>query len=83
MIIFHRNYWRDPDTSLFILNHLYRDIPDEPLSPSAQPEGSSDKSSLVGWSDPREVDDEELPLTFADSISIKKFSHRAKKVMRS
>ncbi|XP_073302244.1 phospholipase SGR2-like isoform X1 [Primulina huaijiensis] len=79
----HTNYWRDPDTSLFILNHLYRDIPDEPLSPSAQPESSNDKSSLEGWSDPREVDDEELPLTFADSICIKKFSHRAKKVMRS
>ncbi|XP_073129057.1 phospholipase SGR2-like isoform X2 [Henckelia pumila] len=80
----HTNYWRDPDTSLFILQHLYRDIPDEPPSPNAQPEGSSkDKSSLEGWSDPRDVDDEELPLTFADSIYIKKFSHRAKKIMRS
>ncbi|GJN12631.1 hypothetical protein PR202_ga30926 [Eleusine coracana subsp. coracana] len=26
----HTNYWRDHDTALFILKHLYRDIPEEP-----------------------------------------------------
>ncbi|XP_057864331.2 phospholipase SGR2 isoform X3 [Cryptomeria japonica] len=30
----HTSYWRDFDTALFILNHLYREIPPEP------PEGS-------------------------------------------
>jgi hypothetical protein len=27
-----RSYWQDPDTALFILKHLYHDIPEEPLS---------------------------------------------------
>ncbi|KAI3461756.1 hypothetical protein Pfo_018419 [Paulownia fortunei] len=79
----HTNYWRDYDTALFILKHLYRDIPDEPISPNEQLEGSSkDESSLKRWSDPRELADEELPLTFADSVSIKNFSQRAKKMMK-
>ncbi|CAM6018347.1 unnamed protein product [Sphagnum balticum] len=28
----HTSYWQDPDTALFILKHLYHDIPEEPLS---------------------------------------------------
>ncbi|GAY62516.1 hypothetical protein CUMW_218420, partial [Citrus unshiu] len=28
----HTNYWRDEDTALFILKHLYRDIPEDPNS---------------------------------------------------
>ncbi|KAL3513354.1 hypothetical protein ACH5RR_026071, partial [Cinchona calisaya] len=68
----HTNYWRDPDTALFILKHLYRDIPEEPESTHAPQEGcSKEESSLIGWSVQR---DEELPLTFADKVWIKKFS---------
>ncbi|PIN14650.1 hypothetical protein CDL12_12716 [Handroanthus impetiginosus] len=79
----HTNYWRDHDTALFILKHLYRDISEEPISHDEHLEGSQqDESSTKRWSDPREVVDEELPLTFADSVSIKNFSHRAKKTMR-
>ncbi|KAK6163928.1 hypothetical protein DH2020_000792 [Rehmannia glutinosa] len=32
----HTNYWRDHDTALFMLKHLYRDIPEEPISPTEQ-----------------------------------------------
>ncbi|KAL0417935.1 UNVERIFIED_CONTAM: Phospholipase SGR2 [Sesamum radiatum] len=79
----HTNYWRDYDTALFILKHLYRDIPDGPISHDEQPESSSkDENSYKQWSDPREIEDEELPLTFANSVSIKNFSHRAKKTMK-
>ncbi|KAL0369866.1 UNVERIFIED_CONTAM: Phospholipase SGR2 [Sesamum angustifolium] len=79
----HTNYWRDYDTALFILKHLYRDIPDGPISHDEQPESSSkDENGYKQWSDPREIEDEELPLTFADSVSIKNFSHRAKKTMK-
>ncbi|XP_027094564.1 phospholipase SGR2-like isoform X2 [Coffea arabica] len=68
----HTNYWRDPDTALFILKHLYRDIPEEPQSTHAPQEGTSeDGSGLIGWSEQR---DEELPLTFADKVRIKDFS---------
>ncbi|XP_026388453.1 phospholipase SGR2-like isoform X1 [Papaver somniferum] len=38
----HTNYWRDEDTALFILNHLYSDIPKEP-SKSEQSSRSSSK----------------------------------------
>ncbi|KAK4492143.1 hypothetical protein RD792_002940 [Penstemon davidsonii] len=79
----HTNYWRDYDTALFMLKYLYRDIPEEPDSPSERLEGSEkDDSSTHGWSDPREVADEELPLTFADNISIKSFSHKARRIMK-
>ncbi|XP_020550736.1 phospholipase SGR2 isoform X2 [Sesamum indicum] len=65
----HTNYWRDSDTALFMLKHLYRDIPEEPILASDQVEDSSkDENGLTGWFDQREVADEELPLTFADSV---------------
>ncbi|KAL7124629.1 hypothetical protein ABFS83_14G061800 [Erythranthe nasuta] len=82
----HTNYWRDSDTALFILKHLYRDIPDEPISCNDQQlnDSSNDDNNLTTkWSDPREIADEELPLTFAGSVSIKNFSQRARKSMRS
>ncbi|KAL8026952.1 hypothetical protein ABFX02_14G063600 [Erythranthe guttata] len=82
----HTNYWRDSDTALFILKHLYRDIPDEPISCNDQQLNDSsndDKSLTTKWSDPREIANEELPLTFADSVSIRNFSQRAKKTMKS
>ncbi|CAA0842393.1 Phospholipase SGR2, partial [Striga hermonthica] len=79
----HTNYWRDHDTALFILKHLYREIADhEPTSPDEQPECSSKGESSSGrWSDPNDLADEELPLTFANSISIKNFSYKARKAM--
>ncbi|KAL6576973.1 hypothetical protein OROMI_011249 [Orobanche minor] len=74
----HTNYWRDYDTALFILRHLYRDIPDGAEQPQSN---SKDESSSNRWSDPNEIADEELPLTFANNVSIKNFSYKAKKSM--
>lgn len=31
-LLCNRSYWQDPDTALFILKHLYRDILEEPES---------------------------------------------------
>ncbi|KAL8516477.1 hypothetical protein ACS0TY_014943 [Phlomoides rotata] len=73
----HTNYWRDSDTALFILKHLYRDIPEQPQSNVKDDDEDQNK-----WSDPRVIDDEQLPLTFADTVSIKHFAHTTKKVMR-
>ncbi|KAL0458987.1 UNVERIFIED_CONTAM: Phospholipase SGR2 [Sesamum latifolium] len=79
----YRNYWRDSDTALFMLKHLYRDIPEEPILAIDQLEDSSkDENGLTGWFDPREVADEELPLTFADSVVTECFSHNVKKMMK-
>lgn len=67
-----------------MLRHLYRDIPEEPGLPNEQRESSSrDESSVSRWSDPREVEDEELPLTFADNMLRKNFSYKAKNIMKS
>ncbi|KAL6499940.1 hypothetical protein OROGR_027850 [Orobanche gracilis] len=74
----HTNYWRDYDTALFILRYLYRDIPDGAEQPQSN---SKDESSSKRWSDPNEIADEELPLTFANNVSIKNFSYKAKKAM--
>uniref|UniRef100_A0A5B7B4E9 Putative phospholipase SGR2 isoform X2 n=1 Tax=Davidia involucrata TaxID=16924 RepID=A0A5B7B4E9_DAVIN len=78
----HTNYWRDYDTALFIMKHLYGDIPEEPNSPDAPKESSSKNDSLEDWSDQREPVDEELPLTFADGVLIRNFSGKVKKIMR-
>lgn len=80
----HTNYWRDDDTALFILKHLYRDTPDEPNSSNAPKENSCSKqeTDLEGWSDQREVPDEELPLTFADKVFVRNFSRKANKIMK-
>lgn len=84
MYSFCRNYWRDPDTALFMLKYLYRDIPEEPESPNEQRERSSKHESRRSqWLDPREIEDEELPLTFADNMSIKNFSYKAKTILKS
>lgn len=76
-LILGRNYWRDYDTALFMLRHLYRDVAEEP----EELEGSS-RSSLKGWCKPREILDEELPLTFADNVFIKHFSYQVKKMSK-
>ncbi|WOL03623.1 phospholipase SGR2 [Canna indica] len=80
----HTNYWRDKDTALFILNHLYRDIPEE--SPITEP---ATNGHGVGQRTPtklfyeRDIMEEETPLTFCDSYSIREFSRKAKKVVNS
>ncbi|KAI3754275.1 hypothetical protein L1987_54055 [Smallanthus sonchifolius] len=69
----HTKYWRDSDTALFILKHLYRDIPNEPKSPS-------DNTSNQDNDDWEELfDDEQLPLTFASEKFLKQLSIRVKK----
>ncbi|KAF6167109.1 hypothetical protein GIB67_041364 [Kingdonia uniflora] len=64
----HTNYWRDNDTALFILKHLYRDIPEElDSSKKSTDSGSKNKvKSTVGFYQSETID-EELPLTFSDS----------------
>ncbi|KAL6976553.1 hypothetical protein U1Q18_025344 [Sarracenia purpurea var. burkii] len=65
------NYWRDYDTALFILKHLYRDIPEKPeLLEQTKYGRSKNESSSEGWLDRREAAEEELPLTFADKVLI-------------
>ncbi|PHT73859.1 Phospholipase SGR2 [Capsicum annuum] len=79
----HTNYWRDSDTALFMLKHLYRDIPEDSYSSCEPLEGSSkDDRSTVSWYDQREEADEEFPLTFADKVTVKSFSHRARKTLK-
>lgn len=70
----HTNYWRDHDTGLFILKHLYRDIPEEPLRSS-----KDDDNSTTGLST---IPEEELPLTFSENSLIGNFSNKSKKYMK-
>ncbi|KAK6945735.1 DDHD domain [Dillenia turbinata] len=79
----HTNYWRDNDTALFILKHLYWDIPEEPNSS----DGSNEESSKSGsgshrWADKSEAAEEDLPLTFYDRVTTRNFSRKAKKIMK-
>ncbi|KAL5550907.1 hypothetical protein UlMin_001083 [Ulmus minor] len=76
----HTNYWRDYDTALFILKHLYRDIPEDSDS-SEQPHGGDLKND-TGWYDQREAKEEELPLTFSDRSTVRNFSSKAKKYLK-
>lgn len=79
----HTNYWRDDDTALFILKHLYRDIPEEPeLQAGKKSGGQKNGIGSEGWSDQREVAEEELPLTFADKGLTRSFSASARKIMK-
>ncbi|KAK4371881.1 hypothetical protein RND71_007265 [Anisodus tanguticus] len=79
----HTNYWRDNDTALFMLKHLYRDIPEDSYSSCEPVEGSSkDDRNTAGWSDQREEADEEFPLTFADKVTVKSFSQKARKTLK-
>lgn len=70
----HTNYWRDYDTALFILKHLYRDIPEEP------PESQSHGRPVSLFYDMDSLD-EDLPLTFSDSSLIREFTRKARKTM--
>ncbi|KAJ6952358.1 phospholipase SGR2-like isoform X4 [Populus alba x Populus x berolinensis] len=77
------NYWRDHDTALFILKHLYREIPEEPKLPAESSGGTSkDEIGSTGWYDQSETN-EELPLTFSDRMMAKNFSKKANKYMKS
>ncbi|KAJ4713806.1 phospholipase SGR2 [Melia azedarach] len=79
----HTNYWRDCDTALFILKHLYRDIPEDPNSPAESSVNNSKGENIsTGWSDQRETAEEELPLTFSDRNMARNFSRKAKKFMK-
>ncbi|CAL5434566.1 unnamed protein product [Camellia sinensis] len=79
----HTNYWRDYDTALFILKHLYRDIAEETELLEETKDGSSKyESDSDGSSEQREAVEEELPLTFADKVLIKNFSRKAKNIMK-
>ncbi|CAN8313834.1 unnamed protein product [Cochlearia groenlandica] len=85
----HTNYWRDNDTALFIIKHLYRELPDEPNSPTESTEGDDspkDSSRPLSWTNRREAndddDDEELPLTFSDKQIARSFSAKARKYLK-
>ncbi|KAI3986406.1 hypothetical protein MKX01_037688 [Papaver californicum] len=81
----HTNYWRDHDTALFILEHLYRDIPEEPNSPDESNSRISDKMISSGGRFYQSLTllDEDLPLTFSDRNVIKEFSRKVKKQMNN
>lgn len=69
------NYWRDHDTALFILKHLYRDIPEEP--PTDDPERMPIRLFYV-----RDPIAEETPLTFSDNSLVKEFSRKVRTYSR-
>jgi hypothetical protein len=71
----HTNYWRDHDTALFILKHLYRDIPEEP--PTDDPERMPIRLFYV-----RDPIAEETPLTFSDNSLVKEFSRKVRTYSR-
>ncbi|KAG8086633.1 hypothetical protein GUJ93_ZPchr0010g8921 [Zizania palustris] len=59
----HTNYWRDHDTALFILKHLYRDIPEEP--PADETERRPIRLFYV-----RDPIAEETPLTTIQAVNL-------------
>ncbi|CAO2164686.1 unnamed protein product [Urochloa humidicola] len=67
----HTNYWRDHDTALFILRHLYRDIPEEP------PANDLGRMPIKLFYE-RDPFIEETPLTFADQALVKEFSRKVR-----
>ncbi|KAI3714749.1 hypothetical protein L6452_21708 [Arctium lappa] len=75
-----RNYWRDLDTALFILKHLYQDIPDRPEIPDELLDNEINQATddFHGWYNNEEAAEDDLPLTFSNSKFVKKFSRRAK-----
>lgn len=66
----HTSYWRDLDTALFILKHLYREIPPEsPECIKAKQKGRS-----MTLSDNKDFLDDEMALTFSSKKAIKALS---------
>ncbi|KAG4388775.1 hypothetical protein AAZX31_09G214700 [Glycine max] len=79
----HTNYWRDYDTALFILKHLYGEIPeDSDLLVGFTGDNSKSESTSVSWYEPRDTVEEDLPLTFSDKVMARSFSSKAKKVLQ-
>jgi hypothetical protein len=82
-----RAYWHDLDTALFILKHLYRDIPEEPPAPPPSPgsldaieEGAevTEASTLI---ESVQLDDpDDIPLTFTSKDKIAAVFAAAKEV---
>ncbi|XP_076945933.1 phospholipase SGR2-like [Bidens hawaiensis] len=70
----HTKYWRDCDTALFILKHLYCDIPKKPKRPS---ENTSNEDN-EDWEEM--FDEEQVPLTFASQKFLKQLSVGVKKL---
>ncbi|KAL4184094.1 hypothetical protein AMTRI_Chr11g101630 [Amborella trichopoda] len=81
----HTNYWRDFDTALFVLRHLYRDIPEEPETAEGVKDIETSKNQKrLAYKDSHSEDmEEDLPLTFSHSDLVKEFSRKAKKVLQS
>ena len=62
---------------------MYWDIPEDPNSPAEFSGGNSkEESGSTGWSNQRETVDEKLPLTFSDTVMVRKFSRKAKKIWK-
>ncbi|KAL3699024.1 hypothetical protein R1sor_017046 [Riccia sorocarpa] len=67
----HTSYWHDLDTALFILRHLYKDIPEEPPTVSTEsrdnedPDGSQQSNTAGVSKEQEDSDPDDLPLTFA------------------
>ncbi|XP_026665196.2 phospholipase SGR2 isoform X2 [Phoenix dactylifera] len=77
----HTNYWRDHDTALFILKHLYRDMPEEPPATEQSSSGwrSRTQRRATKLIYDRDAMDEDTPLTFSDNLLIREFSRKAKR----
>lgn len=73
----HTKYWRDPDTALFILKHLYRNIPNEPQIPSKHTDNTANQETEDKWEET--FNDEQTSLTFANEKFLRQFSDKAKK----
>ncbi|KAK4792653.1 hypothetical protein SAY86_023088 [Trapa natans] len=68
----HTNYWRDFDTALFILRHLYREIPKGPNCQILQRSSSG-----------AETAEEKLPFTQSDWLLERSFADKAKRMVKS
>ncbi|WOL18759.1 phospholipase SGR2-like isoform X2 [Canna indica] len=80
----HTSYWRDKDTALFILNHLYHYIPEEPSTDDeTNPESNSGCGRRHTKLYERDVMEEETPLTFHETQLVREFSRKLKKAMKS
>ncbi|ONI33711.1 hypothetical protein PRUPE_1G442600 [Prunus persica] len=77
----HTNYWRDYDTALFILKHLYQGIHEDNLPEKSGMGNSKKESNYARWSGHGQTADEELPLTFSERSMIRYFSRKAKKLI--
>ncbi|XXG39461.1 hypothetical protein AAC387_Pa01g0415 [Persea americana] len=81
----HTSYWRDHDTALFILKHLYRDIPEDPdeiRQPNSVGGSVNQREPAAVTYQTEPVMDEDLPLTFSDRTLIREFSRKVRKSMR-